>query len=96
MISETILGSSFPEAQFLIPGYNGPCRINRNCHGVGIMLFVRENIPSKLLSAESAPIEGFYIELNFRKKKWLLYGSYNPHKNTIDSHLDSLTRGLAL
>ena len=40
------------------------------------MLFVRECIPSKLLSTENAPIEGFYIELNFQKKEmftlWLL------------------------
>ena len=35
------------------------------------MLFVREDISSKLLSTENAPTEGFYIKLNLRKK-WLL------------------------
>ena len=60
------------------------------------MLFVRKDIPSKLLPTENAPIEGFYIELNLRKKKWLLGGSYNPHRNSIDNRLDSLTRSLAL
>ena len=60
------------------------------------MLSVRENIPSKLLSTENAPFEGFCIEVNFRKKKWLLCVSNNPHSNTIDSHLGSLTRSLAL
>ena len=60
------------------------------------MLYVRENIPSKLLSIENQPIEGFYIEINLREKKWLLCGSYNPHRNNIGNHLDSLSKNLAL
>lgn len=62
---------------------------------VGILLFVRECIPSSLLSTENGPLEGFCIELNMCKKKWLICGSYNPHRNFIDSHLDSLIRSLA-
>ena len=54
--------------------------------GGGFMLFVTEDISSKLLSTQNAPTKGFYIELSLRKKKWLLYGSCNPHRNTIDSH----------
>ena len=95
MLSETKLDSSFPEGQFLSPGYSAPW-IDRTCHGGGLMLFVREDIPSKLLLAENAPIEGFYIEINLRKKKWLICGSYNPHRTTIDSHMDSLSKNLAL
>ena len=59
------------------------------------MLFVREDISSKLLSTENAPTEGFYIKLNLRKK-WLLWGSCNPHRNTITNHFDPLTRRVAL
>ena len=47
MISETKLDNSFPEGQFLIEGYSKPYRIDRNCHGGGIMLYVRADIPSK-------------------------------------------------
>ena len=47
MISETKLDSSFPEGQFLIEGYSKPHRIDHNCHGGGIMLYVRADIPSK-------------------------------------------------
>ena len=47
MISETKLGNSFPEGQFLIPGYNSFYRFDRICRGRGIMLYVREDIPSK-------------------------------------------------
>ena len=49
-----------------------------------------------LLSIENQPIEDFYIEINLRKKKWLLCGTYNPHRNNIGNHLDSLSKNLAL
>ena len=42
MLSETKLDSSFPEGQFLIPGYGTPYRVDRTFHGGGIMVFVRE------------------------------------------------------
>ena len=96
MISETKLDNSFPEGQFLIEGYSKPYRIDRNCHGGGIMLYVRADIPSKLLSIESLPMEGFYVEINLQKKKWLLCCSYNPNNNAIKSHLENLHKGLAL
>ena len=96
MISETKLDNSFTEGQFLIPGYSSPYRFDRNCRGGGIILYVREDIPSKLLSVENRPIEGFYLEINLRKKKWLLCGTYNPHRNNIGNHLDSLSKFLAL
>lgn len=59
------------------------------------MLFVKEDFPSKLLSTANAPIKGFFIKVNLRKKIWLYCGSYNPDRNTINSHLDSLIRSLA-
>ena len=33
MTSETKLDNSFPEGQFLIPGYSSPYRFYRNCRG---------------------------------------------------------------
>ena len=68
MISETKLSSSFPIGQFLINGYSEPFRIDRNSQGGGIMLYVREDIPSKLLRVETSPTEGLYVEINFREK----------------------------
>ena len=55
----------------------------------GILLYVREDIPSKMLDFKS-DIEAFFIEINLRKVKWLLSCSYNPSKSTITSHLDKL------
>ena len=73
MISETKLDNSFPEGQFLIPGYSSPYRFERNCRGGGIMLYVREDIPSKLLSIENQPIEGLHVEINLWKKMVALW-----------------------
>ena len=36
------------------------------------------------------------LEINLRKKRWLICGSYNPHRTTIDSQIDCLIRNLAL
>ena len=46
------------------------------------------------MSSESTPIEGIYVELNFRKKNWLLCCTYNPNRNIITNHLDALKRSL--
>ena len=96
MISETKSDNSFPDGQLLIEGYSKPYKIDCNCHGGGIILYVRADIPSKLLSTESLPMEDFYVEINVQKKKWLLSCSYNPNKNAIKSHLEILYKDLAL
>ena len=82
-ISETELDKSFPEGQFKIPGFTSPFRRERNEFGGGIMVFVTKDLPSKVISKETSSIEGMFIELNFRKKNWLLRCSYNPNFNTI-------------
>ena len=62
--------------------------------GGGLLLYVRVDIPTKLLKTFIAPdnFEGFFIELNLRKKKYLLSCSYNPHKNLIKNHVNTLSR----
>ena len=63
MIAETKIDDNFPIANFLIDGFSQPYRIDRNSSGGGIMLYVREDIPSNLLKVEPLPMEGFYVEL---------------------------------
>ena len=53
MISETKLDDSFPTAQFLLHGFREPYRLDRNSKGGGIMLYIREDIPSSLLNSKS-------------------------------------------
>ena len=40
------------------------------------MVFIKDDIPAKFSSADTKPIEGLYIELNFHKRKWLISCSY--------------------
>ena len=60
------------------------------------MLFVRDDIPSNLLTIEEKPIESFYVELNLPNSKWLVNCSYNPHKNSIGNHLNRISESLDL
>ena len=60
MVSETKLDESFPRGQFIIEGFGARYRVDRNGIGGGLMLFVREDIPSKLLSAENSPTEALF------------------------------------
>ena len=38
---------------------------------------------TNLIIVDTDPIESFYVELNFRNNKWLIYCSRNPHKSLI-------------
>ena len=65
---------------FLMKHFAEPFWLDQNRNGGGIMIYIRDDIPSRLLSKHVFPsdIEGLYIELNFRKCKCLLLGTYHP------------------
>ena len=88
MVLETKLDESFPIGQFIIEGLGIPYRVDRNGNGGGLMLFVRVDIPSKLLSVENSPAEVFFVEINIRKRKWFLSSSYNPNRENMENHLE--------
>ena len=96
MISETKTDGSFPKGQFQIKGFSDPFRVDRNTHGGGILFYAREDIPVKLLSVENLPTECFFIEINLRKRKWLVCCSYNPHRDNIKEHLNTISANLDL
>ena len=96
LISETKLDDTFPLNQFILEGFTPPYRIDRTAHGGGLMLFVREDIPSKLLPNinPSCNIENIFVEINLRSKKWLISGSYNPNVSHIQNHTINLGKNL--
>ena len=93
LISETKIDSCFPAVQFHLEGYATPYRLGRNENGDGILLYIREDIPSTLLTSDLS-IKGFFIEIRLRKKTWFFYSSYNPKKNLIANHLNCIGRNL--
>ena len=50
IVTETKLDDSFPKAQFCIDGFSIPYRLDRNRNGGGLMIYVRDDITSKMLS----------------------------------------------
>ena len=80
VITETILDPTFPTFQFLTEGYSKSYCFDRNQNQGGILIYVQEDIPSKVLMDHTLPhdIEGIFVELNLRKNKWLLFESYHP------------------
>ena len=49
LLSETKIDETFSLEQFLISGFAKPLRLDRNSRSGGIMLFIRDNIPFRLL-----------------------------------------------
>ena len=92
MISQTKLDDRFPGGQFFIEGYHTIFRLDRNGNGGGILLYVREDIPTKyVVHCDFPTCESFYVEISLHKKKWLLNCSYNLHKNNNCNHFFHIT-----
>ena len=69
-----------------------PYRSDRCSNGGGFIL----EILSRLLTEYKPPknVECLFVEINIRKKKWLLCCPYYAHKNNISNHLHHLNKGL--
>ena len=100
VIQETKLDPSFSIEQFMISGYTKPYRLDRNRNGGGVIIYVREDIPSKELKKHNFTknIEGLFVEVNLRKMKLLFFGTYHSthpvHGVTDIKYFEQL--GLAL
>ena len=80
---------------FLCKVFCDTYRFDRDHNGCGIMLYIRDGIPSRLMEKKLRNnSEYFFVEINLRKKKWLLCCSYNSHKSSISTHTDFLRRKL--
>ena len=91
--SETKLDDSLPTTQFQMKGFSVPYRYDRNGKVGGLLLYIREDIQSKLsISKSKYNIETLSVAVNLRKGKWFLNYSYNPHQNLISNHLECLNR----
>ena len=69
-VSEAKLDSSFPVGQFLIYGFSKPYRLDRNSNGGGNLLYILEDIPSKLIDTKITT-KNFFVEVNLRGEKGL-------------------------
>ena len=65
MLSESKLDDSFPLAQFCPRVF----RFDRDKNGEGIMLYIREDIPARILSHNFPSAETFFVGIILHKKK---------------------------
>ena len=93
-ISETKLDDSFPDSNFLIPGYSSPFRLDVSSTSGGILVFIKETVPSKLLKKIDIPsnLQILPIEINLRKSKWLILPIYKPPSITENYFLEHMNR----
>ena len=80
VLTETKLDETFTTSSFLIDGFSLPFQLDQSQKGGGIFINVRSDIPSKVLTKHSFPndIEILFVEINFRKSKWLLFRTHHP------------------
>ena len=93
VISERKLDDSFATKQFIINGFSNPCRLDRNQFGGGLILYIKNNIPSKRLSSHILinDIECLCLQINLRTKCWLLCYVYDPHKRNYELFFTSIS-----
>ena len=96
VVTETKIDASYPTSQFAIKGVGTPFRQDRNKHGGGVLIYIREHLPCREIPFHNKPndIEGIFVELSLRKKKWLIFGGYNPAKELASYFLDHVSKHL--
>ena len=92
VITESKLDEGFPNGQFDMEGYSAPFRVDRNKHGGGVLIYVRDDITCRELKGHPPlnDLEGIFLELNLKKSKWFLFGGYNPNKENISYFVNAL------
>ena len=84
-ITETKLGESFLNNQFVLVGYHFPYRLDITDQKRGLMVFVKSHIPSRRLNDFKIPsnIQIIRFKISLRKEKWLVASIYKvpPQEN---------------
>ena len=79
-IAETKLDDSFPNNQFKVKNYT-LYRADRNCHGGGLLCFIKSCIPHRIrndLCQNDNGIESMILEISIRKETWFFIIVYRP------------------
>ena len=94
LISETKIDKSSPLTQFTLEGFSTAFRADRNSHGDGLIIYIRDDIPSKEIKVKDLPcdIEGIFIDVIIGKNKWLRMGGYNPPKEKISYYSSHVSK----
>ena len=96
LLPETKIDESFPNQQFNISNYK-TFPTERNKHGGGLLFYINENIPCKLINDEIIPsdIEMITFEVLVKTRKWLCIGLYKSPSQNENYFLDILSKVLS-
>ena len=77
----------------VLPPPPPPLRLDINREGGGLIIYISSDIPCKTLKTQlPTNMEGIFIELNIRNKKWLMFCGYNltNYLNNVGIDIDNL------
>ena len=96
IITKTKLDGTFSLSEFHIEGFSTPYRLDRNGNGCGIIIYIRQDTLSKIVTKNCFPkdIEALFIKVNFRKCKWLFCGPYHPPSQKGQYFFDNIVKAL--
>ena len=96
LLPETKIDESFPNQQFNISNYK-TFPTERNKHGGGLLFYINENIPCKLINDEIIPsdIEMIMFEVLVKTRKWLCIGLCKSPSQNENYFLDILSKVLS-
>ena len=71
-------------------------RLDRNKNRVGIIIFIRDTMSNEILQKHIFPkdIKSIFVELLFRKCKYLLCWAYHPSSQSDEYFFNNLDKGL--
>ena len=77
-VAETNLDPSFPNSQFLIPGFHEPMRLDITSKRGGMLVYIKSSLLSRIMSNFKLPgnIQVIPFELNLRKEKEVVVCQY--------------------
>ena len=96
VVRETKLDNSLPTSQFLVKDFSKTFSPDQNRDGGGLMIYIRDDIPSRPLWRHVLPsdIEGIFIELDIGKWKWLVLRTYHSPSHSHQHYFNNLDKSL--
>ena len=90
------LDSTFLTSQFMMNDYWEPYGFERNKNEFGILIYIQEDIPRKVLVDLELThnIERIFLELNLREKNSPIFGSYYPPSRSDEYFFHQVKKGL--
>lgn len=98
VLNETKADETSPPSSFIIDTSSKLLGLDRNWNSGGMLIIAKNDIPSKFLRKHNFPgdIKGLFIELSFRKTKWLFLTVYHTPSQKDQYFFDCIGKALGI